>query len=67
MFHQQLILLQHVEILVTSVLMEELALISKDLPGVNVQLGRMESTAILVRKKLCKFRSRINCFNDALF
>ena len=51
MFHQQLILLQHVEILVTSVLMEELALISKDLPGVNVQLGRMESTVILVGKE----------------
>ena len=50
MFHQQLILLQHVEILVTSVLMEELVLTSKDLLGANVQLGRMESTVTLVRK-----------------
>ena len=60
MFHQQLILLQHVEILVTSVLMEELALISKDLPGVNVQLGRMESTVILVGKEYQYSRIELN-------
>ena len=67
MFHQQLILLQHVEILVTSVLMEELALISKDLPGVNVQLGRMESTVILVGKEYQYSRIELSfliyCFN----